>query len=144
MPIKYPLRIGTIVWCNYDLGGFTPPEMIKKRLAVVVSPRLPQRDKLATVVPLSTTPPHRDISYQCKIEIEKDLPKPYTSKVVWAKCDMMATVSYSRLDLIRDGRNETTGKRKYLQLFIGDENLNKIRTSLLCSLGLEALTKEEY
>jgi uncharacterized protein YifN (PemK superfamily) len=46
MGIKYPVGIGTILLCDYSRGGFQPPEMVKKRPAVVISPRLPHRDGL--------------------------------------------------------------------------------------------------
>jgi mRNA interferase MazF len=47
---------GTIV--RLDLSeGFRPPEMVKRRPAIVLSPPLAGRQQLCTVVPLSTTVP---------------------------------------------------------------------------------------
>ncbi|WP_198669160.1 type II toxin-antitoxin system PemK/MazF family toxin [Elioraea thermophila] len=60
MPILYPVAAGTILLCDDDTG-FRPPEMVKRRPVVVVSPRLPHRDGLATVVPLSTTAPREPV-----------------------------------------------------------------------------------
>ena len=33
--------------CDYSAGGFRPPEMVKRRSAVLISPRLPRRDAMA-------------------------------------------------------------------------------------------------
>jgi hypothetical protein len=40
MGINYPVGIGTILLCDYSRGGFQPPEMVKKRPAAAISPRL--------------------------------------------------------------------------------------------------------
>ena len=76
MPIRFPPVPGQVLLCDYDTG-FRPPEMVKKRLAVVVSPRLPYRDGLCTVVPLSTTPARSGIRYQCKVLLPVDPPEPF-------------------------------------------------------------------
>jgi len=61
MAIKYHPEIGTIVIC--DFKGFVKPEMIKRRPAVIISPRIRYRDKLCPIVPLSTTPPNPIMAY---------------------------------------------------------------------------------
>ncbi|WP_366938186.1 type II toxin-antitoxin system PemK/MazF family toxin [uncultured Brevundimonas sp.] len=49
---------GTIV--RVDLNdGFRPPEMVKRRPCIVLSPPIRDRKQLCTVVPLSTTPPRQ-------------------------------------------------------------------------------------
>jgi uncharacterized protein YifN (PemK superfamily) len=56
MPLTYHPETGTILICDYNLGGgFIEPEMVKRRPVVVISPRFRHRDWLCTVVPLSTT-----------------------------------------------------------------------------------------
>ncbi|WP_420345005.1 type II toxin-antitoxin system PemK/MazF family toxin [Paenirhodobacter sp.] len=141
MSLKFPPKPGLIVICDYTTG-FREPEMVKERLAVVVSPRLPYRDGLCTVVPLSTTPARSGIRYQCRVELPVVAPPPYEGKIKWAKCDMLATLSYSRMKLPYTGRDKTTGKRKYLQIVLSAEELSRVRTSMLYALGLESLTKE--
>lgn len=141
MGLKFPPKPGQIVICDYDTG-FKPPEMVKTRLAVVVSPRLPHRDGLATLVPLSTTPAKPDILYQCKIELPFGAPPPFAGKVKWAKADMLATLSFDRLTLPYTGRDPATGKRKYLQNILAEEELNKVRAALLYALGLGDLTQK--
>ncbi|SOB94598.1 type II toxin-antitoxin system PemK/MazF family toxin [Rhodobacter maris] len=141
MSLKFPPKPGLIVICDYSTG-FREPEMVKERLAVVVSPRLPYRDGLCTVVPLSTTPARSGIRYQCRIELPTAAPEPYEGKIKWAKCDMLATLAYTRMKLPYTGRDKVTGKRKYLQIVLSADELSRVRTSMLHALGLESLTKE--
>lgn len=126
--------------CDYNTG-FIAPEMVKRRPVVVISPRLRNRPNLCTIVPLSGTVPDREQEYHCCIEMEPPLPKPWDSKWFWVKADMIATVSFSRLELVR-GPKDFEGKRKYIQRNVGRENLLRIRRCVLCALGLSALTGE--
>jgi mRNA interferase MazF len=50
MSLPYHPKQGTIVIC--DFKGFVSPEMVKRRPAVIVSPRLRKREGLCTIVPL--------------------------------------------------------------------------------------------
>lgn len=109
--------------------------MVKRRPAIVVSPRLPHRDGLCAVVPISLTAPPRDLDYVVKIELAERLPAPFDSPVAWVKCDMVATVSHKRLDLFRTGR-DNEGKRKYLTPKVSDEDFERIRKGILCGLGI--------
>jgi len=120
--------------CDYDTG-FQPPEMVKLRPVVVVSPRLPHRDGLCTVVPLSGTPPQRELAYQCRLEFSNPLPPPFEAAVWWAKADMLATVAFRRLDLFRTARDQT-GKRKYLQPKVSAADLARVRGCILAALGV--------
>ena len=54
MALKYPPKVGTLWICDFNTG-FKPPEMIKRRPVVVISPR--RSTELCTIVPLSTTVP---------------------------------------------------------------------------------------
>lgn len=139
MPLKYPPQLGQIVICDYSTG-FRKPEMVKERLAVVVSKRLPHRDGLCTVVPLSTTPSRSGIKYQCKVELPFEAPTPYAGIIKWAKADMLATLSYDRMGLPYTGRNPATGKRKYLKMVLQPAELKKIRQAILFALDLDDLT----
>lgn len=115
--------------------------MVKERLAVVMSPRLPHRDNLCTVVPLSSSVPEHRTDYQVRIELPVDAPRPYQGRFKWAKSDMMATVGYGRLTLPYTDRDPHTGKRKYLQIMLLEDELTKVRESMLFALGLGHLTK---
>jgi mRNA interferase MazF len=138
--LQFPPKVGTIVICDYTTG-FKEPEMVKERLALVVSPRLPHRDRLCTVIPLSTSAPKAGIKYQCRIELPMEAPSPYEGTFKWAKCDMLATVCYDRLGLPYTGRDPNTGKRKYLQIIVSADELKKVAISTLYALGLDHLTE---
>jgi uncharacterized protein YifN (PemK superfamily) len=66
------------------------------------------------------------------------LPVPFDYAVVWAKCDMIATVSFDRLDLFRTGRDQT-GKRRYLQPRLPEDKLRRVRRGILFALGIKGL-----
>ena len=118
------------------MGGFQPPEMVKRRPAVVITGVLPGRNNLHTVVPLSGTPSAAQKSYHCRIELAQPLPEPFDETVWWVKADMIATVGFQRLDLFRTGRDQY-GKRKYLtNLRVSDEQFEAILLALRHALGL--------
>jgi len=108
--------------------------MVKARPVIVISPRLRNRDGLCTVVPLSTTPPRHVESYHCEIEFDRPLPG-WSAQKCWVKGDMVATVSFERLGLLRLGRDRQ-GQRKYLQLMIKHEQLQSVKACVLHGLGL--------
>ena len=139
MNLRFPPKPGMIVICDYQTG-FKAPEMVKQRLALVLSPRLQHRDNLCTVVPLSTTPARSGIKYQCKIELPASAPVPYEGTIKWAKYDMLATLCYARMTLPYTGRDPVTKKRKYLQIVVNEEELRKDRCSVLHALGMQHLT----
>jgi uncharacterized protein YifN (PemK superfamily) len=136
MAIQYPVGPGTILRCDYSRGGFKPPEMVKARPAIVVSPRLPHRDGLCTVVPLSGTAPDHQVPYVVRLEFEAPLPSPFAFSVVWAKCDMLATVAFERLDLFRTERDQY-GRRKYLHPKLSSDQLEKVQEGVMKALGLK-------
>lgn len=73
MALQFAPKMGTMVLVDFD-KGFMPPEMVKPRLAVVISPPIKARGKLLTVVPLSTTAPDKVMPYHCQIDISFELP----------------------------------------------------------------------
>ena len=135
MGIEYPVGVGTILLCDYDRGGFQPPEMVKRRPAIVVTPRLPYRDGLCAVVPISGDQPDHDVSYVVRLELDPPLPDPFSYKIAWAKCDMVATVGFARLDLFRTARDQT-GKRKYLHPKLSPADLERVRIGIRAGLGM--------
>lgn len=139
MAIQFPAPPGTILLCDYGLGGFMPPEMVKRRPALVISPRLPHRDGLCAVVPLSGSEPGRDLNYVVRLELPVPLPTPFDETVWWAKCDLVATVGFHRLDLFRTGR-DPAGRRKYLQLRLAPADFDRVKAGVLFGLGMGALT----
>lgn len=138
MPLKYHPEPGTILICDYT--GFREPEMVKRRPVILVSPRLKHQDDLATIVPLSTTAPGRVHDFHYELELEAPLPAPFDSPTMWVKADMLATVAFHRLDLVRDVRG-ADGKRKYLTQKIIGEQLRCVYRCVLSAIGLPNLTR---
>jgi uncharacterized protein YifN (PemK superfamily) len=115
--------------------------MVKARPAIVISPRLPFRDGLCTVVPISGDHSGRELPYVVRLEFDSPLPEPFSYKVAWAKCDMMATLGFERLDMFHTAREY--GRRKYLKPKVSPEDLTRTMNGVLNALGLGsvALTK---
>lgn len=95
MPIQFYPRAGQILLC--DFSGFEPPEMVKKRPVVIISPRLPDRAEIVTVVPISTTPPRRPVPYAVALSRNYH-PASDDAVPSWAKCDMVMNIGRHRLD----------------------------------------------
>ncbi len=138
MAIQYHPDQGTIVICDFD--GFVAPEMIKRRPAVVVSPRFRTRNGLCAVVPLSTTSPAQVCAYHFKLSVVPPLPAPYDAGFHWVKADMVYTVSLARLHLPFSGK-DAQGKRNYDIRVIDQADLECIQRCVLHGLGLSNLTQ---
>lgn len=96
MPLGYYYpRPGDVLVCDYSTG-FIVPEMVKHRPAIVVSGRERHHGRLCTVVPLSATPPAKVETWHHKVTVH--IPGWEGETERWAKCDMLATVSFQRLD----------------------------------------------
>lgn len=108
--------------------------MTKKRPVVVIS--RPHRE-LSTVVPLSTTEPVP--IEKCHHEVrDSSLPRYLLGKRHWAKCDVVTTVAFWRLDRVRDGRHSTTGKRMYTSHPVCQDDLTAILAAVSHVLGLDS------
>lgn len=115
--------------CRFD--GFFEPEMIKTRPVVILAKHKHNR-KLVTVVPLSTTAPDKEEAYHHRLSSNpspgenKDLP-------VWAKCDMVYTLSTDRLELfwIR-----TRQGRVIANAHVSDEDFEAVREGVRAALSL--------
>jgi uncharacterized protein YifN (PemK superfamily) len=96
MALPYHPRRGEVLVCDFD-SGFQPPEMVKKRPVVVISVKESHGRRLCTVVPFSTTPPHPPSAWHHALP-HVQVPGWQANGEIWAKCDMLATVSFSRLN----------------------------------------------
>ncbi|MBK6298443.1 MAG: type II toxin-antitoxin system PemK/MazF family toxin [Sphingomonadales bacterium] len=137
MALQYYPKPGEILLCDYNTG-FIEPEMTKRRPIVVISPRLRHRAGLVGVVPLSTTAPDPFEAHHCRIELATPLPQPFDSPVMWAKCDMVATVAHARLDRFKAGRKD--GARVFLSGRLDMDQLKAVKAAVLNGLGLSSLT----
>ena len=136
MPITFYPDHGSILMCDFN-GGFHPPEIVKKRPVVIVSPRR-NNHQVCTVIPLSTTAPNPIEKHHHCIN-PSSLPKSLRGSITWAKCDMIMTVSLSRLDRILDGKGPG-GARKYTTGKLTAEDFKSIRMGILYAIGLNSLT----
>jgi mRNA interferase MazF len=131
MAITFHPKPGTVLMCDFNTG-FRAPEMVKKRPVVVISK---SRQQLVTVVPLSTTKPYP--LEACHHELkDASLPACLRSGRHWAKCDMVNTVAFWRLDRVRAGKHPVTGKRIYVSHIVCPEDLAAIRKAVAHVLGL--------
>jgi mRNA interferase MazF len=134
MALQFAPKLGTIVLVDFD-KGFMPPEMVKPRLAVVVSPPIRARGKLLTVVPLSTTAPQVLMPYHCQVDIPFDLPARWGNMTRWAKGDMINAVSFARTSLLSLGK-DISGQRVYQTAVLPPSQLSQIQHCVLAALGL--------
>ena len=139
MSVTYHPTRGSIVTVNFS-PGFVPPEMVKRRLAIVLSPPIRARAGLCTIVPLSTTPPQKEMPYHCTYTVPFAMPRNWGNVERWVKGDMVTTVGWHRVDLLALGKDKT-GKRIYQRQAIDDEDFTRIKRCVLHGMGLSALTK---
>ncbi len=124
---------GTIV--RVDLSeGFRPPEMVKRRPCIVLSPPVRGRERLCAIVPLSTTLPNKVERHHLEIEFDPPLPAPYNRPKMWVKGDMVLTVSFHRLRLLFAGRE--AGQRVYDVRVLSPQVLEQVRDCVRAGLGL--------
>lgn len=100
MPIIFHPDPGQIFLC--DFSYFKEPEMVKNnRPVIVLSSALKGRDKLLTVVPLSTVKPEPIRPYHYLLT-KKSMPMIgiFQERESWVKGDMLYTVGFHRLNLI--------------------------------------------
>ena len=129
--ITFNPRPGALLMCDY--GRFASPrepEMTKNRPVVVVAQR---SRRLCTVVPLSTVPPSPIRAWHRQIALT-DAPSNLRRSPCWAKCDMVATVAYWRLDRCHERR--PGGGRDYRHFQIEDRDLDAIRVCLAAAFGI--------
>ena len=117
-----------------DFAGLKKPEMVKRRPVVVVSPKKLKRTGLATVVPLSTQAPNPVRAFHHELD-DASLPPPLAGNRCWAKCDMLYTVRFERLDLVRGPRDPVTGRRTYYNHQVIEADLEAIYAGILTTLG---------
>ncbi|WP_083780904.1 type II toxin-antitoxin system PemK/MazF family toxin [Roseovarius nubinhibens] len=139
MAINYHPKRGTIVCANFD-QGFKVPEMVKRRLCLVISPPIQARPGLCTIVPLSKSEPQEIQAYHYKFQIPFQLPRRWGNASRWAKCDMICAVGFHRLDLLRLGKDQN-GARQYQLNTLSRTHLRNINNCVLASLGLPPLTE---
>ncbi|MBA2116824.1 type II toxin-antitoxin system PemK/MazF family toxin [Bremerella alba] len=137
MPIKFHPGVGQVLYCDFDAGGFQPPEMVKSRPVIVLSRS--NKSDICTVVPLSGTVPNPVLPHHHKINPDS-LPQRVADKGEWwVKGDMIATVGFFRLDRVKEGRNHH-GKRQYSTKKVSKADLLAVKMCVIHALCMNDLT----
>jgi mRNA interferase MazF len=139
MAIKEHPAPGTIVTVDYS-KGFRVPEMVKPRLAVILSPKIVNRSQLCTIVPLSLTDPDPVMPYNRRIRIPFRLPEVWGDHERWIKGDMVNAVGFHRVDLLKLGKDRR-GTRIYQMDVLPDDLFKVVRRCVLHGIGCSTLTK---
>jgi len=137
MAITFHPNAGTILLCDFS-QGFKEPEMVKsKRPVLVVTPPLVGRPNLVTILALSTVKPDPIQDYHYLLP-KKALPQlgNFQTKETWIKADMIYTVGFHRLDLIRLNKRDVNGKRQYFRQRLSREKMSEIYKCMLHGLHL--------
>lgn len=128
---------GQIVICDFD--GLKEPEIVKRRPAIVISPRKRGGPQLCTVVPISTTDPVPELPHHYRLDIAPSLPPPYSEQSVWVKCDMIYTVGHHRLNL--PFYKDASGRRQFVNQYVNQDDLEAIQRCVLTALGFHDLAR---
>ena len=130
MVLQFFPRAGQIFVC--DFTSFEEPEMTKKRPVIVISPRLPYRSQIVTIVPISTTAPQHSLPFVVRLS-KNYHPMEAADVPSWAKCDMVTNLAIHRLEQFKVGR------RKYVYPTVTSEDLKAVRDGVVHGLGLSHL-----
>jgi len=130
LPLYYHPKQGDILLCDFT-RGFVAPEMLKVRKVIVISPASTHGRKLCTVVPISSTAPLIEQDWHHLLHSN---PLPSDGNLqLWAKCDMLYTVSFERLDKLH---RKTRNGREYFVPRLSAEDLQGVITALKAYLPL--------
>ncbi|MBK1714633.1 type II toxin-antitoxin system PemK/MazF family toxin [Rubrivivax gelatinosus] len=133
MALPYSPRPGEVLICRFDEAA-VGAEMVKPRPVIVVSRKDSHHGrKLATVVPLSTTEPTPAQPWHHCIGVYEITGWHGSPDPVWAKCDMVATVSFLRLN--KPYRNTRHG-RQFVEHTLPPQHLDAVRAALRAYLSL--------
>jgi uncharacterized protein YifN (PemK superfamily) len=129
---------------DYDARGHVVPEMVKKRLVVVVSPRpIDKKRGCVTVVPLSISRPKHEVLFN--VPLSKEYPWVKGQPQLWAKCDMIDTASMARLCYVERGDlPQTPGLNHRPVPSISGADLKRIRIGIAEVVGLKDYLDEPY
>jgi uncharacterized protein YifN (PemK superfamily) len=136
---------GEIYMC--DFAGYVPPEIVKLRRVIILSPSNAGA-RIALVVPVSTTTPRNPTAVHVKLP-GGDVYRCFsTAQEVWVKADLIAHVRFDRLDRVRIPVVDATGSpipRKYEYLApnrLSATHLRQVRQAVLHALGLGRLADQ--
>jgi mRNA interferase MazF len=127
MTINFFPKPGHVLIC--DFSDFEQPEINKIRPLIVVSPRLPHRSEIVTVVPISTSAPLHEFPFVVRL-LKNYHPAEDDGHPSWAKCDMIMNIARRRLNGFK------IGKRKWATPRASDDDLTAVRHGVIYGLGM--------
>ncbi|MBY0544171.1 MAG: type II toxin-antitoxin system PemK/MazF family toxin [Gammaproteobacteria bacterium] len=142
MAITIHPRPGQILFCDFS-KGFKKPEMVKEgRPVIILTGAIKGRSGLVTIAPLSTVEPNPTQLYHYKLP-KQSLPMLdfFQRSDSWIKGDMLYTVGFQRLNLIRLGTKTPEGKRKYFTNALSKDQMKIIYECILHGLNLGKLSQ---
>jgi uncharacterized protein YifN (PemK superfamily) len=116
------------VICDFS-EGFRPPEMVKTRPVVVISPRR-RTTQFVTVVPISSAAPLPPQPWHYRLPPGAYPPSRGT---IWAKCDVLMTVGLARLDRVKA---RIDGRRMYKTFELNPADIAAILVCVRAALDL--------
>jgi mRNA interferase MazF len=132
MPIHFLPRQATVLICDFSTG-FIPPEMVKRRPVIIISPRLHERRGPHLVVPLSNTRPDEILAHHVRLRAGRySFLRPGVDS--WVKCNLIAAVAPVRLDRLRQGRH-------WIAPMIDRADFEAVQLGVLHALALQHLTR---
>jgi uncharacterized protein YifN (PemK superfamily) len=131
MPLPYLPESGEVLICAFD-DVAQGAEMIKRRPVVVVSTKSSHHRRLCTVVPISTTAPIPPRLWHHQLS-GLNITGWKASAAMWAKCDMLATVAFDRLNA---PYLKSRHGRRYTMQQVSAADLDAIQTCLTNYLNL--------
>lgn len=130
MTLPFYPRAGPVLMC--DFKDFIAPEITKVRPVVVVSPKLPRRDGIIAIVPISLTEPLPLMPYHVRLS-KNYHPKEEDDLPCWAICDMVLNIGIHRMSSFKVVR------RKYFSPQMAGEDLLNVRQAVAKGLNLDRL-----
>lgn len=139
MGLTFHPNPGTILYCDFS-SGFKPPEMVKSRPVIVISPKRKQCSGLCTVVAVSTVAPSPVEAWHLQIPKANMPPTPkLQANDSWVKGDMIYRVAFDRLDLVRIGK-DSSGNRLYFKQVLSPADMRDVHACVLEALNLGRLS----
>ena len=106
--------------------------MVKIRPVIVLSPKLPYRSEIVTIVPVSLTEPRHELPFVVKLS-KNYHPEEEDGLDCWAKCDMVTNLALHRLKSFKIDR------RKYYTPQLTGEDLSAVKEGVIHGLGMKSL-----
>lgn len=142
MAIQGTPRNGMILMCDFDQHEnelVSDGNMRKTRMVIAISPSHARRGKIVHVVPISMTAPEVVMPWHIQIPLDC-LPHPARHRAGdrWAKCDMVVTAGWSRLNRYEGPKRG--GQVAYADGFLNMDTLARVKVAIAHVFGIRRET----